>query len=390
MLIIFIVRIYRRISKTADGEDEIDIFVEPACGRYYASRSRVGQVEHYRFAVHVVQEFGEIARVERYRNIRAVGLDGQIFLDRAYVAVRAHRHIGLGDVEPNEVIVLFRARHEHRAVDSVLEHRFGDIYLRVEMLRDYLAVVDELAVDEPRRDGRRVDAYHQIVFVEVELDLAVVVGHEPRNLHDGARGHDYAGRSGGRDYRLDALGEAVAVERDGGNAVLGYFEQYALERRVSVVGAYRESHFVDEIAELRVFHLEVLGIFYLIDNGVLVDGVAAEFALAAVVVYFEPLAAGAEHYIMRSQLFDELAEKLARHDDLARLDDARAYHVFYRQLEIGRGQGERSVLGGHAYALEHGIGRPRRNRFYYSRDRVAEVVTVTFDFHLFSPVISFA
>ena len=217
-------------------------------------------MQHDGVAVHAVQELGEVPRVERYGNVRAVGFYGQVLFEIADLAARAHCHIVLRDVEAHEIVVLIRTRHEHRAVDSVLEQRFGNVHVRVEVLRHDLAVIDELAVDEPSRDRRRVELDHEIVFVHIEPHDVVVALDEPRDLHDRANGNDNARRRGGGNERFDALGEPVTVERDRYYVVIVDLEKHAFERGVLVVGAHRERDLVHEILDVRDLGLEILSI----------------------------------------------------------------------------------------------------------------------------------
>ena len=111
-----------------------------------------------------------------------------------------------------------------------------------------------------------------------------------------------------------------------------------------VVGAHRKRDFIDHVFEIGVFELEMLGVLYAVYFGKLLRGIATEFALAAFVIYFKARAVGGEHNGLRRQLFDEVAEKFARHNRVARFDDVGANHVFNGQFEVGSGKGERAVL----------------------------------------------
>ena len=174
-----------------------------------------------------MQKLGEIARVERYGKVGAVGVDGQVFLDVARLAVRADRHVGLRYVKAHEVVVLFGTRHKHRAVDRVLEQIFGDIDLRVEVLGNYLAVIDERAVDKPRGDGGGVHLHHEEVFVKIEFYGIVVVRKQTRNFHDRADGHRYARGRGGGKHGLYAFGKAITVGRDRDDFAVVNFQKHA-------------------------------------------------------------------------------------------------------------------------------------------------------------------
>lgn len=72
----------------------------------------------------------------------------------------------------------------------------------------------------------------------------------------------------------------------------------------------------------------MLRVLYAVDLGILVGGVAAEFALAALVVDFKARAVGGEHNGLRRELFHEIAEKLAGHDRFAAFGDFGDYHMF--------------------------------------------------------------
>lgn len=323
-----------------------------------------------------MQELGEVPRVERNGNVRAVGLDRQVFFEIADFAARAHGHIVLRDVEAHEIVVLIRTRHQHCAVDSILEQRFGNVHVRVEVLRHDLAVIDELAVDEPSRDRRRVELDHEIVFVHIEPHDVVIALDEPRDLHDRANGNDNARRCGGGNERLDALGEPVPVERDRYHVVLVDFEKHAFERGVRVVGADRERDLVHEILDVRVFDLEILRVGHVVYLGELLGGIATELALTALVVDAQSRARRRELNGLRGELFDELAEYLSGHDRVAGLDDVRADHVLYRQLEIGSGEGERAAFRSEFDSFQHWVCGPRRDRFDDARHSIAEIVTV--------------